>query len=892
MTQLEDSHTSEAPQIIYPSKWETDTILSDGHTVAIRPIKPSDAPRIEALHSRLSPETIYFRFFTPLPRLSPPMLSRFVNVDYDDRMALVALLGDDIIAVARYDRLPGSSSAEVAFLVDDAHQGRGIATIMLEFLVESAREAGISTFIADTLPENMRMLRVFRDAGFEDSRSFQDGVIRVRFDINPTIESINRMHAREQRAVARSMRRILAPKSIAVVGASRDPQSVGNVIFRNLLESSFAGPVYPVNSHTNYVSAVRSYKSITEIDDEIDLAIVAIPAPDIKSFISEAAEMGVGGIVIISSGFSDASNPGAYHEREIVRLARRNGMRVVGPSSMGVANTHPLVSMNATVAPFGISQGKAALVAHSGALGLAIVEEARRRGLGLSSFVSTGNRADVSANDLLQYWENDDTTDVVLLYLETFGNPRSFARIARKVAATKPIVAVKARRYGHTGAMVARSLPKVDEIEVELPSPKGRHPQIVEDEIAVDALLEHTGVIRVDSLEQLFEVGRGLVSQPLPKGRSVAILSNSGGPAPLAQDACVANGLRMAKLSPETQALIEERSSTSRLSNPIEFGAEVPPEVYGEALEILLKDEAVDAVIVVYVPTVTQRYSEEQSRNRPEEDPPAIAVAKAVARSIATTAAKFVGEDKKTVLANFLAIPGLKFELTSNGAEIPNYNFPEMSATVLARMAEHYEWKNDLKTKAITVTDVDNERANRLVRGALEALAAPPEGSVKATWLSASDTTALLNSYKIETRAHEETTGYLSYELAVPFDLKVVHDRLFGPVMSMAVQGEITAYLDSSNHITLPFYEGEVEKFIDDIPAIGLIMGDFERTIHDVPSLVNLLARVSQLIEDNFEIVNLCATVISTPNGSYLSECEILLNDWSPMASAITRSLR
>nr|MDA8207806.1 GNAT family N-acetyltransferase [Actinomycetota bacterium] len=335
----------------YPYKWETDTILSDGRTVAIRPIKPSDAGRIEAFHGRLSPESIYFRFFTPMPKLSEAMLSRFVNVDYVDRMALVALLGDVIIAVARYDRLPGSGTAEVAFLVDDAHQGRGLATLMLEFLVEAAREAGIHRFIADTLPENARMLRVFRDAGFADTRAFEDGVIRVTFDIEPTAQSVKRMQDRERLAVARSVRRIVAPKSIAVVGASRDIASVGNVVFRNILESSFEGPVYPVNRAASHVSSVRAYPSLSAIPDDIDLVVVAVPAEEIATLVQEAAEKQIGGMVIISSGFSDTSDEGAQAERELVRLARKNGMRVVGPASMGVANTSPLVSLNATLAP-------------------------------------------------------------------------------------------------------------------------------------------------------------------------------------------------------------------------------------------------------------------------------------------------------------------------------------------------------------------------------------------------------------------------------------------------------------------------------------------------------------------------------------------------------------
>jgi predicted CoA-binding protein/GNAT superfamily N-acetyltransferase len=371
----------------YPEHWETDIVANDGGTLFLRPIKPSDAEDIRKLHGRLSEESVYFRFFTPLPTLSDAMLHRFVNVDYVDRMALVAILGDLIVAVARYDRLPGSSEAEVAFLVDDAHQGRGLATIMLEYLVVVAKESGITRFVADTLPENTKMLKVFHDAGFKDHRHFQDGVVRVSFEISPTQESIEAMQQRERVSVSRSVAKLLSPKSVAVVGASRMPGSVGNIVFRNVLDSNFQGTVYPVNPKATSVNGVKAYPTLKEIPDPIDLAVLVVAAEHIEAAIYDAAEKHVGALVIISAGFSELNEEGARLEQRLVRLARKNGMRIVGPASMGVASMNESVSLNATLSPIPPIPGTAALHSQSGALSLAILEEARRRGLGISSFV-------------------------------------------------------------------------------------------------------------------------------------------------------------------------------------------------------------------------------------------------------------------------------------------------------------------------------------------------------------------------------------------------------------------------------------------------------------------------------------------------------------------------
>ncbi|MDQ2725642.1 MAG: GNAT family N-acetyltransferase, partial [Actinomycetota bacterium] len=488
----------------YPHQWETDVILADGATMHVRPIRPADGAAIQALHQRLSAETIYFRFFTPLSTLSSRLLDRFVRVDYADRFALVGVLGDDIIAVARSERLPSSVpaeaedgneaevEAEVAFLVDDAHQGRGISTVLLEHLTAIAAASGVTRFVADTLPDNRRMLRVFHDAGFDDQRTFADGVVRVAFSIEPTEASLNVAHDRERQAAARSVRRLLAPRTVAVIGATARP-TLGRVLLRSILDGDPQVTVYPVNPHAHAVGGVRAYPTVLDVPDSVDLAVIVVPAPQVAVVVEQCARKQVGGLAIISAGFAERDADGAALERTIVTEARRYGMRVIGPASMGVLNTDPTVNLNATFSPSS-PRGRIGFVAQSGALGVVLLDEMARRGLGVSTFVSAGNKADVSGNDLLQYWDEDPATDVVLMYIESFGNPRTFARVARRVARHKPIVAVKSGRSA-AGSAAARS-----------------HRPAQGDNV-VDALFRQAGVLRTETLEELFDVAQLLASQ-------------------------------------------------------------------------------------------------------------------------------------------------------------------------------------------------------------------------------------------------------------------------------------------------------------------------------------------------------------------------------------------
>lgn len=499
----------------YPPQWEADVVLADGGTMHVRPIRPTDTTLIEAFHARQSAESIYYRYFSPRPTLSAKDLEHLTNVDYVDRMAFVGLLGDELVGIARYDRYPTTGKAEVAFFTDDAHQGRGMATVLLEYLAAVARDAGIDGFVAQVLPQNRRMLSVFKQVGFDVHSSFEDGVIEVELGIAPTEEARARMEERAQKAFARSVQRILAPSSIAVIGASRRPGAIGNDLMRRLVAGGFQGPVYPVNPEARSVASVRAFPNVRDVPDEVDLALICVPASQVRSVVEDCARKRVRGLVVVSAGFSEVDRAGALAEAELVELAHRHGMRLVGPNSMGVVNTAADVSMQATFVGPDPLPGDVGVLSQSGTLGAAIIGHAGRLGLGISTFVSLGNKADVSSNDLLQYWEDDAQTRMVLLHLESFGNPQNFARISRRLTRHKPVVAVKS----------GRSV-RLDDDPDGLPV-----------EASLDALLSATGIIRVDTLEQLFDVALVLRRGLIPRGRRLGVVSNSWGPAMLAADA-------------------------------------------------------------------------------------------------------------------------------------------------------------------------------------------------------------------------------------------------------------------------------------------------------------------------------------------------------------------
>jgi acyl-CoA synthetase (NDP forming)/GNAT superfamily N-acetyltransferase len=711
----------------YPARWESDVILLDGSTMHIRPIRPTDGPRIEALHQRLSPETIYFRFFSPLSKLSPKMLDRFINVDYVERLALIGELGDDIIAVARYEQLSstweGGPEAEVAFLVDDAHQGKGIGTVMLEHLTGAAKQAGIVRFVADTLAENGRMLRVFHDAGYNDERHFADGVVRVAFGIDPTEASEAASWERERRATARSVRRLLNPESVAVIGASRHPGALGHVLFTGMLAAGFNGTVYPVNPGAHHVGGVRAYADVLEIPDRVDLAVIVAPAAQVPGIVEQCARKRVGGLVIVSSGFAERDQAGVEAERLLVRTARRNGMRIIGPNGMGIINTDPSVRLNATFSVMP-PPGRVGFVAQSGGLGVVLLDELARRRLGVSSFVSAGNKSDVSGNDLLQYWDDDPETDVVLMYIESFGNPRTFARVARRLSTHKPVVVVKSTRSA-AGLRAA-----------------GSHRVLQADE-AVDALFRQAGVIRTDTLEELFDVAQVLASQPLPGGKGVAIVGHNGGPGVLAADACSTVGLDVPALAATTQERLRAMGGTTAVANPVDLSPDARAADFHDAITAVIADPSVDALIVLYTAPLAE---------------PADQVAAVVAAAAETA-------PDKPVVACLL---GRREQLDAGPGRrpLPSFAFPEAAARALGHAADHAAWRRRLQTPTPDLTGLDPDRAAALVAEALQAGPTPPDAGNETTaiegttgrWLDLSRAGEVLRTSGIDVLASRTVT--------------------------------------------------------------------------------------------------------------------------------------
>ena len=517
------------------------------------------------MYDRLSSDSVYYRFFSPVPRATATSLE-LNGLGEAGHVARVAVLSDDIVAAARYDVVkPGV--AEVAFVVADEHQRRGVGTLLLEHLAVIARSQGVHTFAADTLPDNAKMLGMFAAAGWARDCHFDGGTVRTQFSIVPSAESTAAIADREHVAEAASMARLLAPRSVAVIGASRESGKIGNAVMQNLVDSGFGGAVYPVNPNAASVAGLPAYASVIDILEPVDLAVVVRPANDVLDVVDECARKKVHTLVILSSGFAEMGDEGAVLQRSIVAKARANGMRVVGPNCLGIANTAPSVRLNATFAPNRPVQGCVAFLSQSGGLGIELLSQATSRGIGISQFVSVGNKSDVSGNDLLQFWEDDPQTGVILLYLESFGNPRKFARIARRISRRKPIVVVKSGRTA-AGNRAASS----------------HTAALASSDVAVDALFRQAGVIRVDTLEELLDTAQMLANQPVPRGSRVAIISNAGGPGILAADACAGAGLQVEELSANTRATWRTIVAPGPdVQNPIDLGAAASADLFAGA---------------------------------------------------------------------------------------------------------------------------------------------------------------------------------------------------------------------------------------------------------------------------------------------------------------------
>jgi acetyl coenzyme A synthetase (ADP forming)-like protein len=737
----------------------TDRVLRDGGSIHVRAIRPDDKPLLLDHFNRLSARSVYFRFFRVKKRLGDDELRQFTELDFDRNVGLVATLRRDgeeeIIGVGRYARLDGLPAApacpapvdtapdtpvegrraEVAFAVADAYQGRGVASVLLEHLAEIARAAGIEEFEADVLGENNSMLAVFASSGYAVKRALEAGVFHVTFPTEETPQSLAAEHQRDRTAAAASVRVFLQPGAVAVVGASERPGSIGAALIDNVRRCGFTGAIYPVHPRAATIAGLRAYPSVGAIGAPVDLAVVAVPAAQVEAVVADCARAGVRGVVVISAGFAEVAGEGPARQERLTRLVRTSGMRMVGPNCMGVLNTDPAVSLNATFAPQWPAPGNVAMLSQSGALGLAILDRFERLGLGLANFVSVGNKADVSGNDLLAYWADDPRTAVILLYLESFGNPRKFARVAPEVARRKPIVAVKSGRSA-AGTRAASS----------------HSAALANLDVAVDALFEQAGVIRTETLEQLFDVAGLLSTQPVPRGSAVGVVTNAGGLGILLADACEANGLTLPELAEPTRAALRGvLSPQAGLANPVDMTATASAAEYTRAIELVGADAAVDAVVVIYItPLVTH----------PEE----------IAAAIASGAGVVPAE--KPVAAVFMSGEHVPPALHGGArGRLPAFEFPENAARALAAAARYARWRQRPAGNALELDGFAAAAIRAVVDRLLAAARAP-------LWVPATDVATILRAAGIEHVVGEEAT---------PVNAVATAERLGYPLVAKAV---------------------------------------------------------------------------------------------------------
>jgi len=833
-------------------------LLRDGHAAHLRPINADDEELLVEFYEQVSAESKYMRFFAPMPKLSDKDVKRFTHVDHKDRVAFVLTVANKMIAVGRFDRIPGADGngdlAEVAFLVQDAHQGRGIAQLLLEHLAQAGRERGVQKFVAEVLPENQRMIQIFRDAGYHVAGGFEDGVMRFEFPINSTDTSINVMQAREHRSEAASIERFFKARSVAIIGASRRHDTIGQTLVRNLVLGGYTGRVYVVNPAAEAVAGMPAYDSVSDIPDEVELVIVAVPAEAVQDVVLDCAAKGVHGMVVISSGFAETGEEGRLRQRKLVGLARSYGLRLIGPNCLGVINTSGDSSLNASLSPLMPPRGRAGFFCQSGALGVAILEKVSRRGLGLSTFVSAGNRADVSGNDLLQYWEEDESTEVVLLYLESIGNPRKFSRVARRVSRRKPVIAVKSGR-------TTQGVPMGHAVRT-----------IVAPQAAVDAMFRQAGVIQVATLDEMFDVAQLVAHQPLPKGPRVAVVGNSDALGLLAADAAAAAGLQVRE--------------------PVALGAEATAEDFEEALDKAIDDPKVDSVVVVFIPPLNTTGEE-------------------VANVLAA-----VGEQSdKPLVSTFLATEGVPELLrvpdvagsTAGRGSVPSYPAPEAAVRALARVVEYAAWLAKPDGDLVLPEAVDESRAKRRVneilmesrdgrelsfdelrdildaygidlweRMEVDSAAAAAAAGAKLGWdvvLKASaehlrQRPDLAHVWRnIENEAEMRHAWETLHEVidnpgsaqfivqrvaapGVPVFIGGMEDPLFGPVVSFGVSGAATELLGDKAYRIPPMHSGDAADMVREIKAAPLLFGYRGSEQVDVTSIEHLLLRLAQLKND------------------------------------------
>ncbi len=892
---------TDAPSTEYPSDREADIVLHDGSTVHVRPVRESDRDAVHRFLLGISSESIVFRFFgaANLEWATDWTL----NVDYADSYGLIAVSGSPAVVVAHAGYVSiDRERAEVAFLVADAWQGKGIATILLAHIADYAHQHGISSFVAEVMAVNHKMIEVFRESGFEVEVKPTPDALEIEFPTSMAPQALERFQERDRLASVAAVNSVLAPASVAVIGASRRRATIGGELLQNIVAAGFDGAVYAVNEHGGQIGSLTAYRSVSELPEPVDLAVVIVPADRVMAVVRDCAALGVRAVVVISAGFAEIGGDGRRRQAELLNTCREAGIRLVGPNCLGVLNTSAAVRLNATFAPHQAAAGAIGFLSQSGGLGIAIIEAASRLGVGLSSFVSVGNKADLSSNDFLQYWEQDAGTEVALMYLESFGNPRKFARVARRFARSKPVVAVKSGRSpagarataSHTGALLSAS------------------------DVTVDALFSQAGVIRTDTLAEMFDVASLLAKQPLPKGDRVAIVTNAGGPGIVCADACAAAGVQVPEPSTAlSQRLGSRLPKTASLANPIDMIASASADDYRHTLTELGASAEFDAILAIFVP-------------------PLVTEAADVAAAIRDVAA---ADLSCPIAAVFMTAEGPPPGLASDGVAVPGYQFPEEAAQAVALAARYGRWRSRPDGEVLRPDPADVERGAAIishelagggwmspaavsellecygvpqVRGRLErdtagAVAAAAElgwpvalkgfapgllhkrdvGAVATELATAAQVRDAAERIRASVSAAGfELDGYLVQSMiegGVELLVGMVHDESFGPVVACGAGGTQTELLkDVAVRIT-PVTDVDADEMLQALRMFPLLTGFRGSTPCDIAAVRDVIMRVSAMVEAHPQIAELdCNPLIAGSDGALVVDARVRLHDVAP----------
>jgi acetate---CoA ligase (ADP-forming) len=887
-------------QTAYPAEREAEVVLRDGSTVHVRPVRAEDEEQLHRFLEELNPESRMFRFFSVATDLRAAARS-MVDVDYTRRYGLVAIRDGGVVGQGLYFG-EAPNEAEVAFAVADQMQGMGLGTLLLAHLAQVASENGITVFWAEVMPENHRMIEVFRESGFPVEMSSEPGAIRVEFPTSFAHEAVSRFEHRDRLAAVAALHSFLEPGAVAVIGASRNRDTVGGQVFHNALESGFEGVVYPVNPGADVVQAVHAYPSVADLPEEVELAVIAVPAAAVIDVARQCGERGVRALVVISAGFAETGSEGAAREHELVEICRAAGMRLIGPNCLGILNNTPGHALDVTFAPGKPPPGTVGFVSQSGALGLALIDLAGGRGLGVSSFASVGNRADITANDFLEYWEGDGETRVALLYIESFSDPRRFSRVARRVGREMPVVVVKSGRSAagqratssHTGALLAAS------------------------DVTVDALFEQAGVIRTETLSELLDVSSMLANQPLPEGPQVGIVTNAGGPGIMCADACEAAGLMVPEL-PEAvreslRAILPEEAG---LLNPVDMIATATAEHYRETIRVMAEWDGIDALIVIFIRPLLTR---------------AVDVAGAIEEAAARLARRI------PIQAVFMSPQD--HDSIREVSSLPILDYPEDAARSLGRVMRHVEWRRRPAEEPAVFDDVDVDGAAALIAEAIESAD---------EWMRMDETSRLLGCYGISipawrSAADGSAAGDAAEELGGSVALKaqgpgllhksemgavraglsggdevrlaaeemdatvaergaeresfivqamaepgpelligVVENPTFGPVLACGAGGTQAELLKDVSVRICPVTGGDVDQMLHALRTFPLLTGYRGAPPIDMGKLEQLLMRVSAMVEAHHEIAEMDLNpVIAGPGGAVAVDYRIRLQPPPP----------